>query len=156
MSPERRRLLAVAGFLLLAIAVAVPFATTYGGHLTEFAIIGSDVAATDVSVQNGTLSFSLRMENPATRPVEVVGAFLIASAGGEQYSEVTGTEAEELTIEPGATASIEVRVNLLDGYADRTRDALAAGELSVNGVLNVDIGDYRVSRDVRLDGVGDG
>lgn len=156
MSPERRRLLAVAGFLVLTLAVGVPFATAYSGHLTEFAVIGSDVAATDAAVENGTLTFSLRMENPASRPVEVVGAFFIASAGGQQYSDVSGTEVEELTIQPGETAHIGVRVELLDGYGDRTREALAAGELSINGVLNVDIGGYQVVKDVRLDGVGDG
>ncbi len=156
MTPKHRRILAIGCFLLLALAVAVPFATAYGGHLSEFAIIGSDVAVTDAAVENDTLTFAMRLENPSTRPVEIIGVFLIASVDDEQYSDISGTEIEEATIAPGETASLGVRIELLSGYAEPTREALNAGELSINGVLSVAIDDRTVSKDIRLDGVSDG
>lgn len=155
MTPEHRRILAIGCFLLLALSVAVPFATAYSGHLSEFAMIGSDTTVTNGVVENGTLTFDMRLENPSTRPVEITGVFLIVSSDEEQYSDISGTEITETTIDPGETANLGVRIELLSGYAEPTREALNAGELSINGVLSVDIDDRTVSKDIRLDGVSD-
>lgn len=153
--PTRRGVAALAGFAALSLAAVVPFGAAYAAHLTRFAMMGANVTVESARLDGDWLRLELAIPNPGRRPARLfVGQ--LRGYTDVLLTDVTRTEVEDVTIRPGETARVNIRLPIAEGAREELQAALDAGELVVSGFLGFQVAQDSVRKRLRIEGVGGG
>jgi len=144
--------LVIASFVLVFAVAAVTFGYTWQGQMAF--IQRDDVTATATayevtSVENGTVTVRVRVDNPTSKPVTILGGSLFGKLDGEDVvREGTGAVPSE-RVPAGGSRTVTVECHFVDrDPSGATVERIRDGELRVVGLLSVRMVDQRFDVEV--------
>jgi hypothetical protein len=148
----------VAGALVLVALVTLwLFVPTMFGHVAVMNADAIDVTPTayQVSDDGDAIVASLDVHNPTRRAVTLYSGLLVPrTADGTKLSDgTTSTFEEVVTIPSGETRTMDVRISLGDGQAQRARTAASSpGAITLTGTVRGRISDEDIRVNIRAGG----
>lgn len=139
-SPDRRRV-AMAGTILLSVAAGAAGLGTVGTQVGLAYTAASvsdraDVTVTGVDASGDDLELSLELSNPTGTPVKLTGLYVqVATQEESQLAYGAGQRVDDgpAVIRPGETITARYHVGMSPAQAERVREALDRGTVTVVG-----------------------